>query len=612
MNHTPFTKTPLQRLTALLLSLILAFSLTGCSIIYKSGHTDSAAVQDPQAAEEERQRFDTFMDEVFTYEIALNTLNLHFTLAHPEKYGIEEHEVTFGDFSRESDAESYDIVRGYVEELRGFDYELLTEEQKLSRDIFLAYSWDALKREDFRLYKNYMSPTTGMQSYIPTLLAEYTFYSEQDVKDYLELLNLLPSYFEDLIAFGREQAEAGLFMPDFAVDKVIEQCQQFTANPQEHYLIDSFHLRMEESDFLSASTREGYETANALLIENSVIPAYRYLIQELQSLKGSGVNDRGLEAFANGKEFYKLLVREATGSDRSVEEIKDLISAQLSSALEEIYAITEKNEEIFDQMEDCPADLSDPYTVLNNLKEGCKADFPEVAEDLPFKINYVPESMEEYTNPAYYILPPIDDLKNNVIYINNANLNGSIEDFVTLAHEGFPGHLFQTCYFYSKNPEKTRRLFSFPGYAEGWGIYAEIYAYQISGLDETLIRMNELNKIYTFCLYCLADIGINYEGWTWEDTCDFFGALGIDEKTSRDLFEILVEEPAYYLSYCVGYLEFTELRNEAQKTLGDAFNLKEFHTFLLDFGPAQFEIIRERMQVWMEGQLHPETSEETN
>lgn len=203
-----------QRLLSLLLTLTLIVSLSGCGMIPRFGNH-------VPTAEEEQQRFDEYTDEVFLSEVQLNIINLHFTLAHPEEYGIEDYEVTLGSFSEEDDKESYGLIRGYIQELEGFDYDLLTPEQQLSYDIFMMYSKDALKREDFRLYNNYLSPTTGMQSYIPTLLAEYTFYSEKDVTDYLEILELLPSYFEDLMAFEKEQSEAGFFMPDFEVDKVV-------------------------------------------------------------------------------------------------------------------------------------------------------------------------------------------------------------------------------------------------------------------------------------------------------------------------------------------------------------------------------------------------------
>lgn len=583
MNAKKRNRCFVRRFMALALILSLLASVSAC--------------KPKKTAEQEQELFDAFTNELFASDITENIINLHWTLAFPENYGIEDYEISFGDLSEEYEEETFEELRNVLKELNDFDYELLSKEQKLTFDILKTYAEDNLKTEGFRLYYDYLSPTNGVQSYLPTLLAEYKFYKEQDVKDYLDSLRLFPDYFANVMAFEQEQADAGFFMPDFEADKVIDQCQQFMEDPEHHYLIDSFNLRLEETDFLEEADKESYREENRQLIQDTVIPAYGYLVEELSKLKGSATNDAGLYYFENGREFYRLLVRDSTGSDKSVEELEDTILDNMQRALETIWAM-DLDGDVFDRMLECPVDLSDPYEVLELLKEGIAQDFP-VPGDLPFEVNYVPASMEEYMNPAYYILPPIDYLENNVIYINNSLSSDDIEQFVTLAHEGFPGHLFQTTYFYGRQPSRIRKLFGFSGYSEGWGTYAEIYAYQLSGIDDDLLLLNALNKTYTLSLYCLADIGINYEGWTLEDTQDF---LGIDEDTSREIYEILVEEPALYLAYYGGYLEFMELREKAEETLGEKFNLKDFHTFLLDVGPAQFEIIEEQMEAWMEEQ----------
>ncbi len=569
-----------RRLTALLLMLSLLVSLSACNPKKK--------------AQEQQARFDAYMDEIFVTDLSDNILNLHWTAAFPENYGIEDYEVSLGSFSEEDTLEACEELREILKELEKYDYDLLTENQQLIYDILKTYSEDSLASEDYRLYYDFLSPTNGVQSYLPTLLAEYKFYKQRDVDDYLDTLRCFPDYFVDLIAFEQEQAEAGFFMPDFEVDKTIDQCQQFMADPENHYLIDTFNRNLDKTDFLSEEDKAAYREENVQLIKEMVIPAYEFLVEELEKLKGSSVNDAGLYYFEDGRKFYELLVRDKLGSEKSVSEIQDMILVQLQKDMESIWEQVPSDED-FDKMMECPVDLSDPYQVLNVLKDGIAKDFP-APSDLPFEVNYVPPSMEEYMNPAYYILPPIDYLENNVIYINKTHSTDDIEQFVTLAHEGFPGHLYQTTFFYGQNSSNIRKLFGFSGYTEGWGTYAEMYAYQLAGIDDTSLQLNQLNKRYSFALYCLADIGINYEGWTFEDTQDF---LALDEETCREIYEILVEEPGLYLAYYGGYLEFMDLREKAERTLGDKFNLKEFHTFLLELGPAQFEIVADRMDLWM-------------
>ena len=484
MNAKKRNRCFVRRFMALALILSLLASVSAC--------------KPKKTAEQEQELFDAFTNELFASDITENIINLHWTLAFPENYGIEDYEISFGDLSEEYEEETFEELRNVLKELNDFDYELLSKEQKLTFDILKTYAEDNLKTEGFRLYYDYLSPTNGVQSYLPTLLAEYKFYKEQDVKDYLDSLRLFPDYFANVMAFEQEQADAGFFMPDFEADKVIDQCQQFMEDPEHHYLIDSFNLRLEETDFLEEADKESYREENRQLIQDTVIPAYGYLVEELSKLKGSATNDAGLYYFENGREFYRLLVRDSTGSDKSVEELEDTILDNMQRALETIWAM-DLDGDVFDRMLECPVDLSDPYEVLELLKEGIAQDFP-VPGDLPFEVNYVPASMEEYMNPAYYILPPIDYLENNVIYINNSLSSDDIEQFVTLAHEGFPGHLFQTTYFYGRQPSRIRKLFGFSGYSEGWGTYAEIYAYQLSGIDDDLLLLNALNKTYTLSL----------------------------------------------------------------------------------------------------------------
>lgn len=606
----------ITRLLAILLTLTMLFSVSGCRSVkvsknYETETTEQETTKkntgnkkdkDSKEAKAEQKKFNEYMDEIFRDEIKLNIMNLHCTLAHPENYGIDDYEISLGSFSKEEDEKSYELLEKYMKELGKFDYDLLTSEQQLTYDILKTYLQDSVKYEDFRLYNNYMSPLNGVQSYLPTLLAEYVFYDKQDVEDYLDILESFPEYFEDLMGFEKEQSEEGFFMPDFEVDKVVDQCQEFIADPENHYMIDSFNTRIEKSDFLTTEDKESYKTANAALIKDTVIPAYQYIIDELPKLKGTCKNEGGLANYKNGKKYYEMLVRASTGSDKSVEEIKEMIEKKYKADLREVLYISMEDYEVLEHMLDCPVDLSDSVKILNDLKSGIKKDFP-AAPNKPFTVNYVPSSMEKYTSPAYYILPPIDNLDNNIIYINQSLASEDIEDFVTLAHEGFPGHLYQTTYFYSSKPQNIRKLLSFSGYTEGWGTYSEIYAYSLAGMDDNVQRLNELNKTYTFAVYCLADIGINYEGWTYDETLDFLSGIGFSEEDSKSIYETMVEEPSLYLAYYVGYLEFMELREEAERTLGDDFSLKEFHTFILETGPAQFELIHERLQDWINEQV---------
>lgn len=212
--------------------------------------------------------------------------------------------------------------------------------------------------------------------------------------------------------------------------------------------------------------------------------------------------------------------------------------------------------------------------------------------------------MEEHMSPAFYLTTPIDDLQNNLIYINSQKNSEDTNLYSTLAHEGYPGHLYQNAYTNSSDMPLIRSLMSYNGYSEGWATYVEFeYSYDYMGMSEGLADVASTNTALSLGLYAYADMGVHYDGWEREDLADYLAEFGIEgEDVVDDVFNALVEEPANYLSYFVGYLQFVELREIAQKELGRHFDAVEFHKFLLETGPAPFYIIEDYMEEWMKEQ----------
>ena len=207
-------------------------------------------------------------------------------------------------------------------------------------------------------------------------------------------------------------------------------------------------------------------------------------------------------------------------------------------------------------------------------------------------------------SPAFYMIPPLDRYLENTIYINNGSLDEA-SLFSTLAHEGYPGHLYQSVYFHSKNTIPLRSIFSFLGYSEGWATYVECEAYAYdAGVDSNVLKVMSLNNSITLSVYAALDIYINYEGWNRQQTADylarFFGAL--DSSVTDEIYNSIAGDPCYYLAYHGGYLEIMEMRRIAEATLGNEFNLKAFHQFVLDLGDCPFSLANQRLMEWLEAQ----------
>ncbi len=549
------------------------------------------------------ERFDAYIDDLFLEDVVGNTINLHYTLAYPENYGITDYEVTLGDYSTDDVDEAYQELEEMKAELLKFDRSKLTDEQRLTYDILLDSVETSLSVRDLTYYDEWLGVISGYQAQLPVILAEYTFRTEKDIQDYLELISQIDEMYEEVIVFEEKKSEAGLFMADYVADEVIAQCEEFIADPEENYMIEIFEDKIEEFEGLSKEKKEEYIQENYDIITTQVVEGYQTLIDGLTSLKGTGTNELGLCYYEDGKEYYEYLVRVKTGSDESVRRLQRKVSSFMTDRLRMAQNVIMEDPMIYYDFVDYEYEMRDPEEIVEDLKDKIEEDFPS-PPSVDYTIKYVHPSMEEHMSPAFYLTTPIDDLQNNLIYINGQKNSEDTNLYSTLAHEGYPGHLYQNAYTNSSDIPPIRNLMSYNGYSEGWATYVEFeYSYDYMGMSEGLADVASINTALSLGLYAYADMGVHYDGWDRDDLADYLADFGIEDADVTDeIFNALVEEPANYLSYFVGYLQFVELRDMAQKELGRHFDAKEFHKFLLETGPAPFYIIENYMEEWMREQ----------
>ncbi len=542
--------------------LIVSLLFTSCSKIPTNANT----------------AFRNFTLQLFRNDVSASTLGLHYTLKNPKAYGITNAPITFGSFQT-TPALSLVFYENCQASLDKFSYKTLSKENQLTYDILTSYIKTQKAGAKFCLYEEPLSPITGIHAQLPILLSEYPLYSLEDVNTYLALLETLPDYFSSLIHFEQAKSEAGLFMSDEVLAEVLEQCNAFIAMGDDNYLVTSFQERISEISDLSSSEQNQLCAQHNTILSKHIYPSYENLISALEALSGTGVNSMGVCYFPQGKEYFSYLVASETCSDRSLEDIKVLMESQLAA---DLLQLASSASQPVTQMES-----SNPIRILKELKEKSSPTFP-ASQPVTVKIKYVPEALENYLSPAFYFIPAIDNMTENVIYINPAYSMEAMQLYSTLAHEGYPGHLYQTTYFSSTNPDPIRHLFSFKGYVEGWATYAEMCSYYISPLEKSTATFAQKNNSLILGLYALADLGIHYEGWTLEDTISFFKTYGIeDESTVQEIYYHILGDPANYLAYYVGYLEILNLKKECK------LSHKEFHQKFLEIGPAPFSVVRD-------------------
>ena len=608
-----------------ILTLCLVFFL-GIGMGYVSEHGLS-----------ENSRFESFTENLFRAEVSANTLTLHYALADPASQGIKKSAVSLGTVSSDaaSAEETARLCQNYEKQLKNFHYSRLSKDNQLTLDMLLLYFHTRAS-----LGKNYildepLGPSLGIQAQLPVLLAEYAFYTKEDISDYLKLLGTIKPYFQSILDFEKEKISSGCFMSNTTLDRILKQCSSFIQNPDSNYMDDIFAQKLKtfSNPKLSQKDQEELCTYHHKLIIQQVIPAYQELVSGLKTLRGSGKNSRGLAYFEGGRAYYLYLLQSQTGTYVPVKKIEQRLSAQLLKDYEEIQALLKADPSLASSLSQYSTAITlTPSQMLEKLPSLMAGDFPEL-KNTTYELRSVHESMKSFLSPAFYLTPPVDTGSPNVIYINDSGRSTSLELFGTLAHEGFPGHLYQTVSFSRSKPANIRYLITSSGYVEGWATYVESYAYQYaaslmtnlsrnsassdfhdsdtSGTSDTsgksstsnmssasnATRLTWLNRSMNLCIYSLIDIGIHYRGWEQARVAAFLKAFGItNASAASEIYQYIVETPGNYLKYYWGYLNFLDLKKSCQNSMGADFDLKKFHRKIMEIGPVQFPVLEKYLK----------------
>ena len=552
----------------------------------------------------EQKHFSEVEDELFKWEASRSLLDLHFLLRNPSDAGIDSARHLYAPVSLSELKQNHTDRETIKETLDSFSPSLLTDEQKLTLQILQSFLRTESKSDGLELYAQPLAPTIGIQAQLPVLLCEYPFYSREDVENYFKLLGELGDYYGQILAFEQQKAEAGLMMSDASLERVISSCEGYLLVPGNNFMIDSFNSRLDDIGDLSEDEKQTFRQKNAELLESDFVPAYQTLIDGLTALKGTGKNEKGQCGYPNGRRYYEYQVFSATGTSYS--SLSDLLSAiedSIRDSLLESSEILKRRPELQESFLNPEFRQKDASAIMEEIKAQTLQDFPALPE-CNYTIREVPKALELSLSPAFYLTSAIDDIKNNVIYINHSDRYASQPLYSLIAHEGYPGHLYQTVYFHSQNESSLRKILSFPGYTEGWATYVEQYAYTLdNGLDSDLGKLISANASASLGIQACLDLYVNAYGWEIpqieEYLSDYYEK---PEEVASALFETLVDNPANALSYYVGFLEFNQMRKTAEKKLGERFSLMEFHRFLLDMGNAPFDVIGPYFSAWLNDQ----------
>lgn len=583
----------LKRVTLLTLSAIMAFSIVGCS---------------KKDTGEEQKKFDEFMKQEFVDAMEQSYPNTHIILENPKDYGVdisktkiqidkEMNETTF--------KENKELNEKSAKAFKEFDRDSLSDEQKETYDIY-SYMLDYVTEKNDSKF-DYMSmpleSMTGMHTQLPTMFSDWTLRNEQDVKDVITLMKSVRPYMDSILEYTKKQEEKGTLMLDITsvkeyCEKVVKEDVNSSVLTGLNESIDNLKLGDEKTDQYKVELKKAFK--------EYFLPAYSDIIKTMKELDSSKNNAMGLSHMENGKEYYELLFKQATGTDKSVEDIKTELNSMAKSSLLGVQSVISKNNDLYDQYVNgkIKTKYKDFESMLKDLDKDIKDDFPSVGT-LDYQIKPIGEDLASGGVAAYFNIPALDGTTPKQIRVNmlkDALDVQTLETFSTVAHEGIPGHMYQIAYAYKNVKDPWRNsMASYLGYTEGYATYMELYSLKyLDGVSEDAVKLQQNMVVYQDCLVALADIGIHYEGWTKEDTSKFLEENGLAVTDISDFYNQLQANPTAFLSYYVGYVQLANLKKDAQDELKDKFNDKDFHEAILKSGAAPFSVVEENVKDYIE------------
>lgn len=567
--------------------------------------------------------FRNFCDSLFIEKIQEDTLSLHYTLAWPEKFHINN-QTCLPIYSRENALAGYEKTKEQLNKLETFAPKDLSASETYTHTLLQKALTSELEGQKYFYLQEVFSPSSGTQIQLPILMAEYPFRCKEDIEDYLNLLKLTPSYFASLNDFEQEKFTRGFGMPDYSLTKVIDQCNflitEESLKNNDHFLITTFSERLlnaVDEKIITKKEASAYATQNRQYLSRYFLPAYKNLASSLSEFYGLGKNENGLSRFSDGKAYYEWLFSSVTGSNIPVSEAYQTLSEDYYNSMttlqQDLLVFQEQNTLSDQELFYFPLDSS--QEILTHLKKEMSADFPLATQtgtsSLSADVKTVSPALEDFTAPAYYLLPPLDDNSQNSIYINESSVPDGLQLYTTLGHEGYPGHLYQTTFYQNYRQEENlpylRGILNYGGYVEGWALYTEFLSYDYAAnllVEDTgkedyrlLYQIYAKERRASLALLSLLDIGIHYYGLDYKRTKELLESHGItDDATTRQIYEYIVEEPCNYSKYYWGYMEILSLKETAKKQMGEYYSDYAFHQFFLESGPSDFDTLRNKLE----------------
>ena len=545
------------------------------------------------SAEEEQAAFDKFLEDAFVSMMGTNHLTLHFRLEHPEAYGIE---VTYELEENEYDNEkAYQDFRAACEGVYSFHYENLTDAQKVNYDR-LTYELELSERYrsiDYTCVNNYlMASNNNAVEGVMSALCEYPFVEDKDYDDFLKDIEACADYLDVLFKEMKHLCEIGACpsqdMYDTTMDNLNDLCKK------DNIILAAFRANAADAGMDAATIEKRAEEVNQL-IQEKLIPEAEKLRENVKTLEDYVQKPKGLASREGGKEYYAFLAQGTTGSNLSIDDMYTYLDGKISGLIDTYRRFYLKDMDCLKRYKELDYDTKDFVTILDRLKVLTAKDFPAI-RDTKYTVSELADELCVDGILAYFLVPQADNPDRKVIRVNPKNKSTNVEMFSTLAHEGYPGHLYQNEFFrHTDGYNIINAALSYTGYDEGWATMMgqEAYLWVTEG-DEAVAFLCDFDSLYSNSVVAVCDIGVNYYNWGIKELRSYLGGTvyGDDASIAEYILEFVSSDPTMLLPYTYSHFQCVDIINEL---VAKGMTRMEAYEAFLTVGPASIGVLRKHL-----------------
>ena len=521
--------------------------------------------------------------------------------------------------------EDYQDSLDHLSMLNRYDSSKLTDIQKVTQKIAIFDTENNINEfENFRYHSYPFNQIGGNHLGLVEFMTDtHPVRNLREASDYIKRVEKFDESLNANLIWLEEQKKLGIFAPKYVFDHVITQLKELIAyEDSDNPLMQVFARKVDELN-IDEQKSEELKTALSAVIASDVKSGFKSILGFFESNYEYANTNHGVWSLPNGDAFYEARLRSYTTTDYSAEEIHQIGLSEvdrIGARMKEIFLQLgyQVNKPVGEMMNDLNENPDFLYPDTPDRKEIVVADYnqmvKEAEEDVrpyfarfpisPVEVRAIPEYSEQTAAGGYYQAPALDGSRPGVFYANLYDIKQTPTfGMRTLTfHEAVPGHHFQIA-LNQENEDLTlyRKMgYRTSAFTEGWALYSEQLAVEVGMTKNLYDELGVLQSEMFRANRLVVDTGMHYKRWTREEAMAYMKkTTGMSDTEVRVEIERYIVWPGQATSYKMGMLKILELRKRAQDALGEKFDIRKFHTVVLDQGIVPLFILEDIIDEWI-------------